>query len=121
MATILVIEDERLLRENLLSLLEFEGYSVLEAEDGQRGLDLATEHHPDLVICDIAMPVMDGYEVLSHLRNVPETRGIPLIFLTARAGKTAIKEGLESGAISYITKPFSFADLLGAIRSILDA
>ena len=121
MTTILVIEDERLLRENLLNLLEFEGYVALEAEDGQQGLDLATEHHPDLVICDIAMPVMNGYEVLSHLRTVPETQGIPLIFLTARAGKTAKQEGLESGAVSYITKPFAFTDLLDAIHSILDA
>lgn len=117
MTTILVIEDEHLLRENLLNLLDFEGFEALEAADGKQGLELAQRHQPDLVICDIAMPVMDGFEVLDHLRSSPETAEIPLIFLTARAGKKASRFGLERGAVHYIVKPFTFTDLIDAIHT----
>ncbi len=116
MATLLVIEDEAPLRANLVRILSAEGYRVLTAADGDEGIRRAREQRPDLVICDILMPRLDGYGVLAQLRSRPETAGIPFIFLTASADKEDFARGLQSGANDYVTKPFKIADLLAAVR-----
>jgi CheY-like chemotaxis protein len=116
MATLLVIEDEAPLRANLVRLLTAEGHKVLTAADGVEGIRQARDGRPDLVICDILMPKVDGYGVLASLRSQPETAAIPFIFLTASAEKADLARGLSSGANDYVTKPFKLADLLGAIR-----
>ena len=116
MATLLVIEDEAPLRANLVRLLTAEGYQVITAANGDEGIQRARADRPDLVICDVLMPLVDGYGVLATLRSQPETAATPFIFLTASADKDDLERGLQSGANDYVTKPFKIADLLAAIR-----
>jgi CheY-like chemotaxis protein len=116
MATLLVIEDEAPLRANLVRILTAEGYRVIAAVDGDEGVRRVREDRPDLVICDILMPRLDGYGVLASLRSQPETATLPFIFLTASADKDDLARGLQSGANDYVTKPFKIADLLAAVR-----
>ncbi len=116
MATLLVIEDEAPLRANLVRILGAEGHRVIAAADGDEGIRRARESRPDLVICDILMPLVDGFGVLASLRSQPETAAIPFIFLTASADKENLARGLRSGANDYVTKPFQIADLLAAVR-----
>ena len=112
---ILVIEDEADLRENIVSFLQAEGYAVIVAENGEQGVDIAVREMPDLVVCDIAMPQMDGFGALYSLRENVTTSHIPFIFLTASKRVYDRKFGFELGANDYITKPFSFDALLAAI------
>ncbi|KAM3089983.1 response regulator transcription factor [Phormidesmis sp. 146-35] len=119
MKTILVIEDEQTVRESILDLLEAEGFRGIGGENGNVGVNLAREHHPDLILCDVQMPDLDGYSVLTHLRKSPETAGIPFIFLTARSTKSDIRYGMELGADDYLTKPCTATELLGAISGRL--
>ncbi len=113
--TILLIEDNIEVRENTAEMLELANYKVITAENGKIGVELARKHKPDLVICDIMMPEMDGYGVLFMLGKNPETSGIPFIFLTAKAEKSDIRKGMELGAEDYLTKPFDEMALLNAI------
>jgi CheY-like chemotaxis protein len=119
MQTILVIEDEAPLRANILRILSAEGFRVVSAADGDEGIARVREARPDLVICDILMPRMDGFGVLAALRSGPDTAAIPFIFLTASADKEDLARGLRSGANEYVTKPFRIADLLAAVRRLL--
>lgn len=120
MTRILVIEDERLLREEAVELLTLEGYDVSEAPDGQHGLELALTTSPDLILCDVGMPEMDGYKVLSALRAQPKTQTTPFIFLTAMADRSFMRHGMELGANDYLTKPYTRAELLAAVRTQLE-
>lgn len=119
MHKILVIEDHLEVRENLLELLELCRYQVYAASSGEEGLILAEKEHPDLILCDITMPGIDGYEVLEQLTKNPETACIPFIFLTARTEKSDIRKGMLLGADDYLTKPFDEADLLKAVETRL--
>ena len=116
MARVLVIEDEAPLRANLVRILSAEGHEVASAADGDEGLRCARDARPEIVICDILMPRVDGYAVLAGLRSQPETAGIPFIFLTASADRDDLARGLQSGANDYVTKPFRIADLLAAVK-----
>ncbi len=119
MKKILVIEDEQTVRESILDLLEAEGFSGLGGENGNVGLQLARENHPDLILCDVQMPDLDGYSVLTNLRQATNTADIPFIFLTARGTKADIRYGMELGADDYLTKPCTATELLGAISGRL--
>jgi two-component system sensor histidine kinase/response regulator len=119
MTKILVIEDESGIRESILEMLQAEDYIVDSAENGQIGLQLIDEFHPDLVICDIMMPVLDGHRVLEQIRQRPATKTLPFIFLTAKTEKTDFRQGMELGASDYITKPFTNDDLLHTIQTRL--
>ena len=119
MVKILVIEDEVEIRSNLVELLELEGYNVVSADNGVTGLLGAIEHTPDLVICDVMMPELDGHDVLQALRQDPKTLAIPFIFLTALADKGDIRRGMVLGADDYLTKPFTRSDVLTAIETRL--
>lgn len=119
MVKILVIEDELEIRSNLLELLELEGYNVISADNGMTGLLGAIEHTPDLIICDVMMPELDGHNVLQALRQEPKTVGIPFIFLTALADKGDIRKGMVLGADDYLTKPFTRSEVLTAVESRL--
>lgn len=119
MKKILVIEDEDFVRENILDLLDAEGFEAIGAENGQIGLNLAKEMIPDLILCDVMMPGLDGYGVLTAIRQDALMASIPFIFLTAKAAKADFRQGMELGADDYITKPFTRAELLGAIASRL--
>ena len=113
---ILLIEDNEDLRENTAEILELAGYDVLTAENGKTGLALAQEELPDLIVCDILMPELDGYGVLHILARNIKTATIPFIFLTAKADKEDFRRGMNMGADDYITKPFEELDLLNTIN-----
>ena len=116
MAKVLVIEDEAELRANVARLLKAEGFEVLTAENGAVGVDTAVTQLPDLIICDISMPEMDGFGVLFSLRENVTTSHIPFIFLTASTRTYDRAFGVELGANDYITKPFKLQELLEAVK-----
>jgi len=115
MAKILVIEDELSVRDNILELLEANNFQVTESDNGLAGIQLATQQLPDLIVCDVMMPELDGYEVLTALRSNPATQTIPFIFLTAKASRDDWRQGMELGSDDYLTKPFTAKELLSAI------
>ena len=115
MAKILVIEDEEAIRENILELLEAENFESMGAANGKIGIKMAIAQIPDLILCDMMMPEIDGHGVLKALRSEPITATIPFVFLTAKAEKTDIRLGMELGADDYITKPCTPQELLKAV------
>ena len=117
--TLLVIEDDPDIVELLRYNLEREGFRVLVATDGERGLADATRHQPDLVLLDLMLPGLDGLEVCRRLRAQAETRGIPVLVLTAKGEETDVVIGLEMGADDYLTKPFSPRELVARVRALL--
>ena len=119
MAHILIIEDEVGLLEEIADLLSLEGHKTISAHNGQEGVVLARSHLPDLIICDIMMPEMDGYDVLETLQQETETDAIPFIFLTAQATSQQMRQGMNLGADDYIFKPFQHWDLLNAVETRL--
>ena len=119
MKKILLIEDNDEIRENTAEILELSSYKVFTAENGKRGVELAMGNKPDLIVCDIMMPVLDGYGVLMMLQKNPDTQNIPFIFLTAKAERNDFRKGMELGADDYITKPFEGSELLNAIEGRL--
>ena len=119
MKHLLLIEDNNEIRENTAEILELAGYKVHTAVNGKAGVEMALQEKPDLIICDIMMPVLDGYGVLHLLNKNPELTGIPFIFLTAKAERSDFRRGMEMGADDYITKPFSDIELLNAVESRL--
>lgn len=119
MTRILVIEDEMILRREVVEWLKLEGYEAVGAADGEQGIEQAFRLLPDLIICDITMPRLDGYGVLLELRAHPSTAAIPFIFVTARASQDDVRYGMGLGADDYITKPFTRLDFFKAIESRL--
>lgn len=113
---ILLIEDNAEMAENISSILELAKYNVTHAPNGKIGVDLAQQNRPDLILCDVMMPVLDGYGVVHILNSDPETASIPFIFLTAKADKTDFRAGMNLGADDYITKPFDGVDLLKVVE-----
>jgi signal transduction histidine kinase len=116
MPKILIIEDEPIIREMLVELLELEKYQCFSAENGKAGVDAAKTHLPDLIVCDIKMPEMNGHEVLNELQKDQLTSTIPFIFLSAMVDKKDLRKGMNLGADDYITKPFDPDDLIDAIK-----
>jgi CheY-like chemotaxis protein/two-component sensor histidine kinase len=116
MRKILVIEDETSVRNNIIELLNAEGYSPIGAKDGEEGVRLAWETIPDLIICDILMPNMDGFGVLARLKKEPRTITIPFLYLTALQERREMRKGMRLGADDFITKPFKREELLDAVR-----
>lgn len=119
MNTILLIEDNHEIRENTAEILELANYRVLTAENGKVGIEKAMEETPDLIICDIMMPVLDGYGVLHLLNKNERLKDIPFVFLTAKTERQDFRKGMEMGADDYITKPFTDLELLNAIEQRL--
>lgn len=116
---ILIIDDEKQMRAEIMELLEYEGFEMLAAQDGRTGVALAKEQLPDLIICDVTMPGLNGYGVLFELRSEPLTAAIPFIFLTGRTTMSDVRTGMSLGADDYLTKPFTIDDLLSAIDTRL--
>ncbi len=112
---ILIVEDNQFLRTTTADILQLAGYEVIEAEHGKMGVERAQLERPDMIICDVEMPELDGYGVLHYLSNDPQTAMIPFIFLTSRDGADEMRRGMTSGADDYLVKPFSEADLLATI------
>ncbi|MCB0614637.1 MAG: response regulator, partial [Phaeodactylibacter sp.] len=119
MKKILVIEDNGEVRENLEEILELSGYDVLTAEDGKVGVEIALTDPPDLILCDVMMPHLDGFGVLNILSKKSSTANVPFIFLTAKAEKSDFRRGMNLGADDYITKPFYKDELLEVIETRL--
>lgn len=120
MKKILLIEDNEDIRDNTAEILELGNYEVIVAENGKVGVEKAIEHVPDLIICDIMMPILDGYGVLHAIQKNPALKNKPFIFLTAKTERVDFRKGMELGADDYITKPFSGTELLNAVDSRLD-
>lgn len=119
MKRIILIEDDTVLRENTAELLELLGYSVMTAPNGKIGVAATKQYLPDIIICDIMMPVLDGYGVLEHISSDETTKHIPFIFLSAKTEHKEIRKGMDLGADDYLTKPFMEEDLISAIESRL--
>jgi CRP/FNR family cyclic AMP-dependent transcriptional regulator len=117
MKKILLIEDNEDIRNNTAEILELSNYKVITAANGKTGVELAIKHVPDLIICDIMMPVLDGYGVLHAVHKNEAIKNTPFIFLTAKTDRTDIRKGMELGADDYITKPFTGTELLNAVDS----
>src|SRR5215510_2399289 len=120
MKKILVIEDEAETLDNLVLMLEMEGFKPLSAPNGRAGIEVARRERPDVILCDISMPKLDGYGVLEALRADENTVSIPFIFLTAKTDKKDLRTGMNLGADDYLTKPASAEELLAAIKTRLD-
>jgi CRP-like cAMP-binding protein/CheY-like chemotaxis protein len=116
---VLIIEDNNDIRENIVEILELANYTVFAADNGKTGVDLAFKNLPDIILCDIMMPELDGYGVLYMLNKNPQMAAIPFIFLTAKAERLDLRKGMEMGADDYLTKPFDDMELLNAIESRL--
>lgn len=117
---VLIIEDVRALRAKIVNLLELENYQVLAAENGLEGVSIARSKHPDLILCDVMMPKLDGHGVLAALQDDPSTAQIPFVFLTARGERSDVRAGMDSGADDYLVKPVPREELLAAIRARLE-
>jgi CRP-like cAMP-binding protein/ActR/RegA family two-component response regulator len=115
-STILVIDDNKDIRENTAEILELAGYITQVADNGKKGVEMAIRENPSIIICDIMMPELDGYGVLHLLRKNPDTEHIPFIFLTAKTERTDFRKGMEMGADDYIMKPFEDIELLNAVE-----
>jgi len=116
---VLIIEDNNDIRENVVEILELAGYQVFAANNGKTGVEMAQQNMPDIILCDIMMPELDGYGVLYLVNKNPAMAAIPFIFLTAKAERVDLRKGMEMGADDYLTKPFDDMDLLNAIESRL--
>ena len=119
MSKLLVIDDDVAVRSNLIELFEMEGFQVIGAENGRVGVQLARQHLPDLIVCDIMMPELDGYGVLEELRQDFVTSTIPFVFLTAKADKFDLRQGMTMGADDYLIKPFTRDEILTAVSARL--
>lgn len=117
MKKILVIEDDAALRYDLLEALILEAYDAIGAENGQEGVLLAQEHIPHLVLCDINMPILDGFGVIEQLRQNQHTAGVPVIILSAQGEDHFVQRALQLGAVAYLSKPYMLSKLLAAIKS----
>ncbi|WP_046744470.1 response regulator [Kordia zhangzhouensis] len=117
MKKVLLIEDDTILRENTAELLELSDYEVVTASNGRLGVNAAIEHSPDIIVCDIMMPELDGYGVLENLSKNNQTKYIPFIFLSAKTERQDVRKGMDLGADDYITKPFEEEELISAIES----
>lgn len=120
MEKILLIEDNEGLRENTAEILSLANYQITTAENGKEGVEKAIANPPDLIVCDIMMPVLDGYGVFQIITKHPDLQHIPFIFLSAKSERTDLRKGMEMGADDYITKPFSDSELINAIRARLE-
>ena len=119
MAKVLVIEDEMQIRLNLQIMLKAEGHQVVTAANGREGIARVAENRPDLVLCDVMMPELDGFGVLEHLRSDPANADLPFVFLTALDDRASMRRGMNLGADDFLNKPFTRDELLEAIQSRL--
>ena len=118
--TVLVVDDDPVIVRLLEVNFEMEGYAVITAGDGEEALARANSDGPDVIVCDIMMPKMNGLEVVERLRAEEATRGLPVILLSAKAQASEIQRGLDAGADDYVTKPFDPLELVDRVRSVLE-
>jgi len=119
MALLLIIEDNKDIGENTQEILELDGHIVFIAENGKKGCELAKKHLPDLILCDIRMPEMNGYEVIEEIKKEVKTSTIPFIFFTANSDRKSKQYGIELGADNYLIKPFETTELMEKVHRLL--
>ncbi len=119
MTTILVAEDERDIRELITFTLKYHGFEVITADNGEQALQLASEAQPDLLLLDVRMPRLSGYEVCQRVKQQESTRHIPVVFLSAKGQEAEIQQGRQAGAVDYILKPFSPQELAERLKALL--
>lgn len=119
MKTALIIEDNLEIRENTTEILELAGYQVITATNGKEGVNMAITNKPDVILCDIMMPEMNGYDVIKQLKSIPDTLRIPFIYVTASAEKSEVKKAMDMGADGYVRKPFDVRELVDTINKVL--
>jgi CheY-like chemotaxis protein len=117
--TVLIIEDNKEISENTMEILELAGFAAVSSANGKTGIHMATQLLPDVILCDILMPELNGYEVIKHLKNNPATSKIPFIYVTASAEKSEVNLAMDMGADGYVRKPFHVNELLDAINQCL--
>ena len=120
-ATILVVDDDPVILQLLQVNFEMEGFNVITAADGQQGVDRTRADRPDVVVSDVMMPKMSGIELVAELKGDPDTAGIPILLLTAKAQQADIGAGMDAGADDYVTKPFEPLDLVDRVNRLLSA
>lgn len=120
MTKILIAEDERDIRELITFTLRYNGYDVVSARDGEEALELALKEYPDLVLLDIRMPRMNGYEVCRVIKESEATNHIPVVFISAKGQESEVQEGLDAGATDYILKPFSPDQLVARVKELIE-
>lgn len=120
MQKILVIEDDENIRESLVELLEMKSYELLSAENGVQGLEKAKSEKPDLILCDVMMPGLNGYEVIEEVRRNAELAKVPFVFLSAKAMENDVERGIQLGANIYLTKPFRAQELFSVVDQLLN-
>lgn len=121
MSKVLIAEDERDIRELITFTLRYHGHEVMAASNGEEALELALKEHPDLVLLDIRMPRMNGYEVCRSIKKNEVTKHIPIVFISAKGQEAEVKQGLDAGATDYILKPFSPDQLVERVAQVLEA
>lgn len=119
MNTVLIIEDNQDVRENTMEILELAGFAVITADNGVQGVQVATNKKPDLILCDIMMPEMNGYDVIRKLKSDPATSSIPFIYVTASGEKNELRLAMDLGANGYVRKPFDVKELMDAIKKCI--
>lgn len=119
-ALILVIEDEKLLRDNISELIKHYGFRVISAPSGEEGMKMAMEFIPDVIICDIMLPEIGGFEVFSRVKQVSKLLSTAFIFLTAKSTRSDIRAGMDMGADDYLTKPFTKEELINSVKARLE-
>ena len=117
---ILVIEDEKALCENISGIIAHYGFRVISAPSGEAGIKMAIEHNPDIIICDIMLPGIDGFEVFTRVKQIPRLLSTAFIFLTAKSTRSDTRTGMDMGADDYLTKPFTKEELINSIRARLE-
>ena len=120
MSKILIAEDERDIRDLITFTLRYNGFAVVSAKDGEEALEMALKEHPDMVLLDIRMPRMNGYEVCRLIKANEATKHIPVVFISAKGQEGEVKEGMDAGAIDYILKPFSPDMLVERVGKLLE-
>lgn len=120
MPKILIAEDERDIRDLITFTLKFSGYEVIQATNGEEALQAARDNHPDLIMMDVRMPKMTGYEACRHIKADPDLKHIPVVFLSAKGQESEVQTGLDVGATDYILKPFAPEDLLRRVGELLN-
>lgn len=117
---ILLIEDEQALRENIVEIIRHYGFRVISASSGEDGLSLASQHTPDIIICDIMLPGMDGFDVFNRIKQLPKSQAPAFIFLTAKSTRSDTRAGMDMGADDYLTKPFTKEELINSINARIE-
>lgn len=115
---VLIIEDDMHIRNNMVEILEIEEYEAIAVSNGKDGVQAVQNQHPDIIFCDLMMPDMDGFAVLEKIKEHPDTKNIPFVFVTARTERELVEKGMSMGAMDFLLKPFTTDTILNMLKSM---